>query len=69
MTWHLVKRFTDAHTWPRRVVRVMVGWVVITVQAVAQVRRVDVCHRQDRIVSVSMMFIVIFLGTTGHAQS
>jgi len=34
MKKHLVRRFTDAHTWPRLEVRAMAAWVLITTQAV-----------------------------------
>jgi hypothetical protein len=34
MTMHLVRRVTDAHTWPRREVRAMASQVVITTLAV-----------------------------------
>jgi hypothetical protein len=34
MTKHLMKRFTDAHTWLRREVNAMAAWVLITTLAV-----------------------------------
>ena len=51
MTSHLVRRFTEAHTWPKREVRAMAAWVLITTQAVGlglKVVLISVIHTHSK---------------------
>jgi hypothetical protein len=45
----LVRRFTDAHTWPRREGRAMAAWVLITTLAVGYGRKTE-------LISVGLVF-------------